>query len=150
MPDARESGDQSVQIRADKRRYAVLAGAGIVILALALMVLVSRGRGHGGQAGAGHGAVKSLPAAGAGPYFVGGFVDRPGAYSISGSPVSLRQALSQAGPQGGGGNGAFVTITRNLSGESELIKVDLGPLLRDGTGDEWLQPYDQVLVADGW
>jgi protein involved in polysaccharide export with SLBB domain len=81
-------------------------------------------------------------------YFVVGGVARPGAYTLGGATPKVRQALNAAGVVAHDA-GAYALIVRRSGADEEMIKVELGPLLRDGTGDEPLRPGDQVFVSEG-
>ena len=84
-----------------------------------------------------------------GTYFVGGAVQRPGAYTMSGQPVTVRQAVVAAGgPDIRHGARAYVTIHRRHADEEEVIKVNLRPLLESGVNDEALWPNDTVMLHD--
>ncbi len=106
-------------------------------------------------------AVKSVPApatrfpatqpaaSSGGTYFLGGRVQRPGAYTMAGQPASIRQAILAAGGADGPlGPRAYVTVHRKHPGEEEIIKVNLRPLLEGGVNDEALWPNDSVMVHD--
>ena len=84
-----------------------------------------------------------------GEYYLGGDVPRPGAYTVVGRSVSLRQALvaAQLGPQQAK-QVDFITIFRRTGkDDEEFIKVDPAALFERGEGNEPLQPDDQVTIV---
>ena len=95
-------------------------------------------------------ATSSATAPMIGEYFIGGAVPRPGAYTVTGRTITLRQALLAAafGPREAK-EAAFISINRRTANDGEeLIKVEPAALFDRGEGNEPLQPNDQVFVVE--
>ncbi len=83
-----------------------------------------------------------------GTYFIGGFVERPGTYSMD-KPITLRQLILVGGLSGDDKKyEGTAVITREGPDQGEMISVDVGPLIRQNTGDVLLVPNDKVIVRD--
>ncbi len=80
-----------------------------------------------------------------GTYFIGGRVQRPGAYDME-KAITLRQLIVTAGLDDETKSAGTAIISRNGAEQGEIIAVELGPLFRDKTGDVQLVPNDNIIV----
>lgn len=80
-----------------------------------------------------------------GSYFIGGNVQRPGAYSMEKS-TTLRQLVVAAGLENGQQSEGAVVVRRDGHETGEMIRAELGPLMREKVGDVPLVPGDSVFV----
>lgn len=80
-------------------------------------------------------------------FFIGGEVQRAGAYPLGSGRITVRQAILQAGPIGPPEHLSRIEIYRRTGGGEELIKIDPVRLLAHGEQDEKLVAGDSVMVA---
>lgn len=79
-------------------------------------------------------------------YFISGnHVKHPGAYTTNGR-VTLRQALIAAEVIDADSVSEIVVIRHGRDGKEEMKRIEAGPLLKEGKGDEELQARDSVVL----
>lgn len=90
--------------------------------------------------------VQSLPV---GEYYMGGHIARPGAFTLSGRRITLKQAVISAGMFDELAIPQRTDIIRRLNpGDREVfVRVDLERIFAGETPDVFLRPNDQVLVG---
>ena len=83
-----------------------------------------------------------------GEYYMGGHVNRPGAYSLTARNITLTQALITAGGLDPVAWPDRCSIRRQLSRDKQIIvRVDLGAVVDGRAPDIYLKPDDQVMVG---
>jgi polysaccharide export outer membrane protein len=89
-----------------------------------------------------------VPPAEFGTYYMGGHVQRPGAYSLSGQRVSLKQAIIAASMLDPLAIPQRTDVIRRLGPDREVwVRVDLAKLFAGRQPDMYLRADDQVLVG---
>lgn len=83
-----------------------------------------------------------------GEYYMGGHVNRPGAYSLTARNITLTQALITAGGLDPVAWPDRCSIRRKISMDQQVIvRVDLGAVVDGRAPDIYLKPDDQVIVG---
>jgi protein involved in polysaccharide export with SLBB domain len=84
-----------------------------------------------------------------GEYYIGGYVQRPGAYSLTAREVTLKQAIIAAGSLDPGLTNAFLSVERKESGRAFplLRNASFQDLLSGKQPDVILRPNDEVMVS---
>lgn len=92
-----------------------------------------------------------VPAGEMGEYFMGGHVQRPGAYSLTQRQLTLKQAIISAGMLDplGVPERAYLVRRVQVGGEvaEVFVRMDLAMIFAGQSPDVFLKPYDQVLVG---
>jgi len=83
-----------------------------------------------------------------GTYYMGGHVARPGAYTLSGQRVTLKQAIIAASMLDQLAIPQRTDVIRRLGAEKEVwVRVDLAKVFAGQQPDLFIKPDDQVLVG---
>ena len=83
-----------------------------------------------------------------GEYYMGGHVARPGAYSLTGRKITLKQAIIAASMLDGLAIPQRTDVIRRLGPDREVfVRVDLDKVFAGQQPDIYLKPNDQVLVG---
>ena len=89
-----------------------------------------------------------VPPAEFGTYYMGGHVARPGAYTLSGQRVTLKQAIIAASMLDPLAIPQRTDVIRRLGTDREVwVRVDLAKLFAGRQPDLFIKPDDQVLVG---
>jgi protein involved in polysaccharide export with SLBB domain len=89
-----------------------------------------------------------IPPAEQGTYYMGGHVTRPGAYTLNGQRVTLKQAIIAASMLDPLAIPQRTDVVRRLGPVREVwVRVDLAKLFAGTQPDVFLKPDDQVLVG---
>ena len=89
-----------------------------------------------------------VPQAEFGTYYMGGHVGRPGAYTLSGQKVTLKQAIIAASMLDPLAIPQRTDVIRRLGPDREVwVRMDLAKLFAGQTPDIFIKPDDQVLVG---
>jgi polysaccharide biosynthesis/export protein len=89
-----------------------------------------------------------VPSPTIGEYYMGGHVNRPGAYSLTARDITLTQALITAGGLDPVAWPDRCSIRRKLSMDQQVIvRVDLGAVVDGRAPDLYLKADDQVMVG---
>ena len=90
----------------------------------------------------------NVPLGNVGEYFMGGNVGRPGAYSLTGRRITVKQAIVAAGGFGPLAWPARADLIRRVSNDEEqIIQVDLDAIFAGKAPDFFLRPDDVVNVG---
>jgi hypothetical protein len=83
-----------------------------------------------------------------GTYYMGGHVTRPGAYTLNGQRVTLKQAIIAASMLDPLAIPQRTDVVRRLGPDREVwVRVDLSKLFAGTQPDVYIKPDDQVLVG---
>lgn len=83
-----------------------------------------------------------------GEYFVGGNVNRPGAYQLTGRKITVKQAIVSAGQFGPLAWPSRADLVRRVSGDEEqTIQIDLDAIFAGEAPDFYLRPNDMIQVS---
>jgi polysaccharide biosynthesis/export protein len=83
-----------------------------------------------------------------GEYFMGGHVARPGAYQITGNPITLKQAVIAASMLDQLAIPERTDVIRELGpGREVFVRVNLAKIFAGQQSDIYLKPGDQVMVG---
>jgi beta-lactamase regulating signal transducer with metallopeptidase domain len=87
----------------------------------------------------------------AGAYYVGGTVQKQGAYVLTGQPVTVKQAIVSAGMVEGGAKEYYVSVVRREGNAERFLMrgVSLGKLFNGEIPDTTVRAGDVVMVTDG-
>jgi hypothetical protein len=89
-----------------------------------------------------------VPPAEFGTYYMGGHVGRPGAYTLSGQRVTLKQAIIAASMLDPLAIPQRTDVIRRLGPDREVwVRMDLAKLFAGRQPDVFIKPDDQVLVG---
>jgi protein involved in polysaccharide export with SLBB domain len=89
--------------------------------------------------------VQNLPI---GNYYMEGHVARPGAYTLTGSHVTVRQAIGAAAGLDALGIPQRTELVRHIDPNTQLIaRIDLDKIFSGEEPDFYLKPDDQILVG---
>jgi polysaccharide export outer membrane protein len=89
--------------------------------------------------------VQNLPI---GNYYMEGHVARPGAYTLAGSKVTVRQAIGAAAGLDALGIPERTELVRMIRPNTQLIaRIDLSKIINGQEPDIYLKPDDQILVG---
>jgi protein involved in polysaccharide export with SLBB domain len=89
-----------------------------------------------------------VPPAEQGTYYMGGHVTRPGAYTLNGQRVTLKQAIIAASMLDPLAIPQRTDVVRRLGPDREVwVRVDLAKLFAGTQPDVFIRPDDQVLVG---
>jgi protein involved in polysaccharide export with SLBB domain len=89
-----------------------------------------------------------VPPAEQGTYYMGGHVTRPGAYTLNGQRVTLKQAIIAASMLDPLAIPQRTDVVRRLGPDREVwVRVDLSKLFAGTQPDVYIKPDDQVLVG---
>ena len=89
-----------------------------------------------------------VPLPNAGEYYVGGNVQNPGTYQLTGRQVTVKQAIVSAGGFGPLAEPSRANLVRRLAGDEEqTIQIDLDAILSGETPDFYLRPNDTINVG---
>lgn len=89
-----------------------------------------------------------VPPAEFGTYYMGGHVVRPGAYTLSGQRVTLKQAIIAASMLDPLAIPARTDVIRRIGPDKEVwVRVNLSKLFAGRQPDVYIKPDDQVLVG---
>ncbi|MGC3957503.1 MAG: hypothetical protein QM813_05950 [Verrucomicrobiota bacterium] len=89
-----------------------------------------------------------IPGPDVGEYYMGGHVQRPGVYSLTGRQITLKQAIVSAGMIDPLGWPERTEIIRRLPNNREMfLRVDLPKIFAGEQSDFYLRPYDTVNVG---
>src|SRR5690606_19884676 len=81
-----------------------------------------------------------VPLPNAGEYYVGGNVQNPGTYQLTGRQVTVKQAIVSAGGFGPLAEPSRANLVRRLAGDEEqTIQIDLDAILSGETPDFYLR-----------
>lgn len=90
----------------------------------------------------------NIPPGMVGEFFLAGNVTRPGAYSLTGREITVKQAIASAGGFGPLAWPARADLVRRISGDEEqMIQIDLDAIFSGKTPDFYLRPNDIVNVG---
>jgi hypothetical protein len=83
-----------------------------------------------------------------GEYYMGGHVARPGAYTLTGRPVTLKEAVIAASMLDQLAIPERTDIVRRLGSDREVfVRVNLAKIFAGQQSDIYLKPDDQVMVG---
>ncbi len=83
-----------------------------------------------------------------GEYYVGGNVNRPGAFQLTGRKITVKQAIVSAGQFGPLAWPSRADLVRRVSGDEEqTIQVDLDAIFAGKAPDFYLRPNDMIHVS---
>ncbi len=89
-----------------------------------------------------------IPAPKVGEYYMGGHVQRPGVYSLTGRQITLKQAIISAGMIDPLGWPERTEVIRRIGRDREMfVRVDLPKIFAGELPDVYLRPYDTVNVG---
>lgn len=89
-----------------------------------------------------------VPGPKVGEYYMGGHVQRPGVYSLTGRQITLKQAIISAGMIDPLGWPERTEVIRRIGKDKELFcRVNLPKLFAGEQSDFYLRPYDTVNVG---
>jgi protein involved in polysaccharide export with SLBB domain len=89
-----------------------------------------------------------VPSPKVGEYYIGGHVNRPGVYSLTGRDITLKQAIISAGLVDPLGWPERTEIIRRIGKDRELfVRVNLPKIFAAQQSDFYLRPYDTVQVG---
>ena len=89
-----------------------------------------------------------VPAPKVGEYYMGGHVQRPGVYSLTGRQITLKQAIISAGMIDPLGWPERTEVIRRIGKDREMfVRVDLPKIFAGEQSDVYLRPYDTVNVG---
>ena len=89
-----------------------------------------------------------VPPAMFGEYYMGGNIARPGAYSLTGRQITVKQAVVSAGGFGPLAWPSRADLIRRVSkSEEQMIQIDLDAIYAGKTPDFYLRPNDVVNVG---
>jgi hypothetical protein len=83
-----------------------------------------------------------------GEYYMGGHVQRPGAFVLTGRKITLKEAVVSAGMLDAVAIPQRTDIIRRIKPDHEIfVRVDLSQIFAGNQPDVYLKPYDQVMVG---
>lgn len=83
-----------------------------------------------------------------GNYFMGGHIARPGAYTLNGSHLTLKQAVMAAGMFDALAIPQRTDVVRRLRPNQEVfVRVDMDKIFGGQQPDMYLKPDDQIMVG---
>ena len=89
-----------------------------------------------------------VPVPEAGEYYMGGHVQRPGAFTLTGRQITLKEAVVSAGMLDAVAIPQRTDIIRRIKPDHEIfVRVDLAEIFAGNQPDVYLKPYDQVMVG---
>ena len=89
-----------------------------------------------------------VPVPEAGEYYMGGHVQRPGAFTLTGRKITLKEAVVSAGMLDAVAIPQRTDIIRRIKPDHEIfVRVDLSQIFAGNQPDVYLKPYDQVMVG---
>jgi protein involved in polysaccharide export with SLBB domain len=89
-----------------------------------------------------------VPSPKIGEYYIGGHVNRPGVYSLTGRDITLKQAIISAGMVDALGWPERTEVIRRVGKDRELfLRVNLPKVWAGQQSDFYLRPYDTVQVG---
>lgn len=89
-----------------------------------------------------------VPSSVFGEYYMGGNIARPGAYSLTGRQITVKQAVVSAGGFGPLAWPSRADLIRRVSkSEEQMIQIDLDAIYAGKTPDFYLRPNDVVNVG---
>jgi protein involved in polysaccharide export with SLBB domain len=81
-------------------------------------------------------------------YFVGGHVARPGAYTLSGQRLTLKDAIISASMLDGLAIPQRTDIIRQVHPDHEIyVRIDLSKIFSGEEPDIYLKPHDKIMVG---
>ena len=81
-------------------------------------------------------------------YFVGGHVARPGAYTLSGQKLTLKDAIISASMLDGLAIPQRTDIIRQIRPDHEIfVRIDLAKIFSGEEPDIYLKPHDKIMVG---
>ncbi|MFB3890883.1 MAG: SLBB domain-containing protein [Phycisphaerae bacterium] len=92
--------------------------------------------------------VIQVPVLDIGEFYIGGEVNRPGVYTLTGRDVTVKMALVAAGNPGPLAEPMNVVLTRRIGDNQEMvIPLDTMAIYRGDENDFFLKPNDVILVG---
>jgi len=89
-----------------------------------------------------------VPSPKVGEYYMGGHVQRPGVYSLTGRQITLKEAIISAGMIDPLGWPERTEVVRRIGKDKEMfVRVNLPKIFTGEQSDIFLRPYDQVSVG---
>jgi polysaccharide export outer membrane protein len=89
-----------------------------------------------------------VPVPEAGEFYMGGHVQRPGAFTLTGRKITLKEAVVSAGMLDQVAIPQRTDIIRRIKPDHEIfVRVDLSQIFAGNQPDVYLKPYDQVMVG---
>jgi len=89
-----------------------------------------------------------VPVPEAGEFYMGGHVQRPGAFTLTGRKITLKEAVVSAGMLDAVAIPQRTDIIRRIKPDHEIfVRVDLSQIFAGNQPDVYLKPYDQVMVG---
>jgi len=95
--------------------------------------------------------VIQVPALEIGEYYIGGQINRPGAYNITGRKITLKNAVAAAGGLGQLAWPENTVLVRRIGANQELhVPVNLRRILQGDEPDIFLKPNDTLEIGTHW
>ena len=89
-----------------------------------------------------------VPVPEAGEFYMGGHVQRPGVFTLTGRKITLKEAIVSAGMFDGLAIPQRTDIIRRVKPDHEIfVRVDLAKIFAGEQPDIFLRPYDQIQVG---
>jgi polysaccharide export outer membrane protein len=89
-----------------------------------------------------------IPVPEAGEFYMGGHVQRPGAFTLTNRKITLKEAVVSAGMLDAVAIPQRTEIIRRVKPDHEIfVRVDLSQIFAGNQPDVYLKPYDQVMVG---
>jgi polysaccharide export outer membrane protein len=89
-----------------------------------------------------------VPVPEAGEFYMGGHVQRPGAFTLTNRKITLKEAVVSAGMLDAVAIPQRTDIIRRIKPDHEIfVRVDLSQIFAGNQPDVYLKPYDQVMVG---
>jgi protein involved in polysaccharide export with SLBB domain len=93
-------------------------------------------------------AIEATTRQAVGVFYIGGRVERPGAYPLTGETITLRQALSDAGPTTKATADLRVVIIRRVAHHGDYqYYMSATSIVNSSIGEIPLQPNDSVMYG---